>query len=115
MSAQPDFSATPVNRPVARHAPESLFAVPAAGERVFHCYALIAEPEPALLPRVLEFFAKRGLIPYRCHATVEGRDDATLTIDLQVCGLDDWSADHVGQSLRQIVGVQTVLMSRLTR
>ncbi len=64
---------------------------------------------------MLEFFAKRNLIPYRCHATVEGRDDAVLSIDLQVCGLDDWSADHVGQSLRQIVGVHAVLMSRLTR
>jgi len=115
MSAQPEFSSQPVSRSVARHAPESLFGPPQAGERVFHCYALTAEPEAALLPRVLQFFAKRGLVPYRCHATVEGQNDATLSIDVQVCGMDDWSADHLGQSLRQIVGVHAVLMSRLNR
>jgi acetolactate synthase regulatory subunit len=112
MSAQAEFSPA---RPAQRHAPEALFTLPEAGSRTYYCYALIAEPEPGLLPRVLEFIAKRGLVPYRCHATVEGQNDATLSIDLQVCGLDDWSADHVGQSLRQIVGVHTVLMSRLTR
>lgn len=117
MSAQPDFSSASADpaRPAQRHAPEKLFVPPATGERVYHCYALIADPEAALLPRVLQFFAKRNLVPYRCHATVEGRDDGVLSIDVQVCGMDDWSADHLGQSLRQIVGVHTVLMSRLVR
>jgi hypothetical protein len=115
MSAQPEVSSDQVFRPMARHAPEAQFVLPEAGARVFYCYALTAEPEAALLPRVLQFFAKRNLVPYRCHATVEGQNDATLSIDVQVCGLDDWSADHLGQSLRQIVGVHTVLMSRLNR
>ncbi len=112
MSAQPEFSSNLLPQ---RHAPEALFALPEPGARTYHCYALTAEPEASLLPRVLQFFAKRGLVPYRCHATVEGHNDATLSIDVQVCGMDDWSADHMGQSLRQIVGVHAVLMSRLTR
>ncbi len=112
MSAQPEFSP---DQSAQRHAPEAQFVLPQEGSRVFYCYALIAEPEAALLPRVLQFIAKRNLLPYRCHATVEGQNDAVLSIDLQVSGLDDWSADHLGQSLRQIVGVHTVLMSRLIR
>ena len=88
--------------------------VPVAGE-VFHCYALTAEPDPSVLPRALEFVAKRGLVPYRCHATLEGREGAELVIDLQVGGMDQMTADHVGECLRQIVGVNAVLTSRLVR
>ncbi|MBL8674357.1 MAG: hypothetical protein JNL07_05660, partial [Rhodospirillales bacterium] len=72
-------------------------------------------PDPSVLPRALEFIAKRGLLPHRCHATLEGRDGGELAIDLQVAGLDDMTADHVGECLRQIVGVNAVLMSRFTR
>jgi hypothetical protein len=87
---------------------------PLAGE-VFHCYALTAEPDPSVLPRALEFIAKRGLVPYRCHATLEGREGAELVIDMQVGGMDQMTADHVGDCLRQIVGVNAVLMSQVVR
>ncbi|MGE0154496.1 MAG: hypothetical protein AB7R90_17905 [Reyranellaceae bacterium] len=89
-------------------------AGPLAGD-VFHCFALTAEPDPSVLPRALEFIAKRGLLPYRCHATLEGREGAELVIDLQVGGMDQMTANHVGECLRQIVGVNAVLMSRLVR
>ncbi|QQS11351.1 MAG: hypothetical protein IPK81_17440 [Rhodospirillales bacterium] len=89
-------------------------AEPATGE-VFHCYALAAEPDPSVLPRALEFIAKRGLLPYRVHAAMEGRDGRELAIDMQVGGLDQMTADHVGACLRQIVGVNAVMMSLITR
>lgn len=89
-------------------------AAPAAGE-VFHCFALAAEPDPSVLPRALEFIAKRGLLPYRVHATMEGRDGRELAIDMQVAGMDQMTADHVGECLRQIVGVNVVMMSTITR
>lgn len=87
---------------------------PLAGD-VFHCYAVIAEPDPSVLPRALQYIAKRGLVPYRCHATLEGRDGEELVIDLQVGGMDQSTADHVGECLRQIIGVNSVLTSRLVR
>ena len=94
--------------------PHPVRAEPVAGE-VFHCYALLAEPDPSVLPRALQFIAKRGLIPYRCHATLEDRDGPELAIDLQVGGMDQMTADHVGECLRQIVGVNAVLTSSVRR
>ena len=40
--------------------------------RDVHCFAVAADPSPGLLPRVLELIAKRGLVPLRVHATLEG-------------------------------------------
>jgi len=115
--AQP--SPTPPSQAVhssaaAQHAADAARAEPVAGE-LFHCYALTAAPDPSVLPRALEFIAKRGLLPYRCHAVLEGRDGAELVIDLQVGGMDQMTADHVGECLRQIVGVQAVLTSSVRR
>jgi hypothetical protein len=81
------------------------------------CYGVSADPSPGLLPRVLEFVAKRGLVPLAVHASrcverdVEGVAD-TLSVDLQVEGLEPDAARHVGECLRQIVGVRHVAMSR---
>jgi acetolactate synthase regulatory subunit len=81
------------------------------------CYGVSADPSPGLLPRVLEYVAKRGLVPLAVHASrcVE-RDAAgvadTLSVDLQVEGLDADAAQHVGNCLGQIVGVRHVAMSR---
>jgi acetolactate synthase regulatory subunit len=81
------------------------------------CYGVSADPSPGLLPRVLEFVAKRGLVPLAVHASrcVErdghGVED-TLSVDLQVEGLDPDTARHVGNCLGQIVGVRHVAMSR---
>jgi acetolactate synthase regulatory subunit len=80
------------------------------------CYGVSADPSPGLLPRVLEFFAKRGLVPLTLHAVrclergAHGVED-TLSVDLQVDGLDRDSASHVRNCLEQIVGVRHVAMS----
>lgn len=104
--------------PQTQHALAAAAGQPLAGPlvgEVFHCYALTAEPDPSVLPRALEFIAKRGLVPYRCHATLEGREGRELVIDLQVSGMDQMTADHVGECLRQIIGVNAVLMSQVVR
>ena len=73
-----------------------------------YCFAISARPEPAVMPRVLEPFAKRGLVPSRWHAVCGGAD--ALVIDLQVA-LDPALVELVAASLRQIVGVESVLTS----
>jgi acetolactate synthase regulatory subunit len=81
------------------------------------CYGVSADPSPGLLPRVLEYVAKRGLVPLAVHASrcvergTQGVED-TLSVDLQVDGLDPDAAQHVGNCLGQIVGVRHVAMSR---
>ncbi len=75
------------------------------------CYSIHAAAEPGVMPRVLELFAKRSLVPGRCHSDVVGADGRELAIDLQVPGLDAHTADYIARCLRQIWGVETVLTS----
>jgi hypothetical protein len=59
------------------------------------------------MPRVLEIFAKRGLVPELWHSAIV-RPGNRLTIDVEVAGLGD-TADYVANCLRQITGVEVVL------
>ena len=87
--------------------PQPLFAdrpepVPTA------CFSLQARAEPGIMPRVLELFAKRGLVPSSWHSDVAGDE---LTIDLQMRGMESELADYVAACLRQIPGIEVVLTS----
>lgn len=84
-------------------------AQPAA--QVF-CFSLLAEAEPGIMPRVLELFAKRGLVPSRWVSDLSGARNRDLSIDIQIEGLSPETADYMAQCLRQIPGVATVLTSR---
>lgn len=75
------------------------------------CFAIQAEAEPGVMPRVLELLAKRGLVPLRWHADRVGPGGAELSIDLQVTGLEAPVSDYIARCLRQIQGVETVLTS----
>lgn len=77
------------------------------------CFSIQADAEPSVMPRVLELFAKRGLIPSRWHSDLgapAGRAPE-LTIDLQVTGLNRQQIDHVAASIRGMVSVSSVLTS----
>jgi hypothetical protein len=82
------------------------------------CYSILAAAEPGVMPRVLELFAKRGLVPNRWISDlVAARDSRAsgpgleLAIDLQIEGLTAELADYVARCLRQIHGVERVLTS----
>ena len=75
-----------------------------------HCFSVHAAAEPGVMPRVLELFAKRGLVPSSWTSRVGLEQD--LTIDIQMVGMSAEVADYVTKCLRQIVGVQVVLASR---
>jgi acetolactate synthase small subunit len=72
------------------------------------CFSVHAAAEPGLMPRVIELFAKRGLVPSSWISRVSGRE---ITIDLQMPGLDAEAAHYLARCLRQIVSVETVLVS----
>src|SRR3954454_13182379 len=78
------------------------------------CFSVQAAAEPGVMPRVLELFAKRGLVPQKWHSTVSG---TALAIDVQTGGVGRDTADYVARCMRQIVGVDAVLTSerRITR
>ena len=78
---------------------------------VIACFSVHAHAEPGVMPRVLELFAKRGLIPFVWHSTVCGTDRAELTIDIQMHGLGRDLMDYIAGCLRQIAYVEVVLTS----
>ncbi len=75
------------------------------------CYCVEGEADPGLLPRVLELFAKRGLVPERFFAQPSRHGSAGLMIDLQVRGFSAAERELVASCLRQIPLVWTVLTS----
>jgi acetolactate synthase small subunit len=75
------------------------------------CFSVHAHAEPGVMPRVLELFAKRGLVPSAWHSSTSGTRDAALTIDIQMSGLDRDVTDYIAACLRQIAFVEVVLTS----
>jgi len=75
------------------------------------CFSVHGLADPSAMSRVIEVFAKRGLVPDRWHSTVCGQNGRELQIDLQVVGLDSDLTERVAQSLRQLVCVESVLTS----
>lgn len=74
------------------------------------CFSLTCAADPGAMPRVLELFAKRGLVPDSWISRRTGPDE--LSIDFQLEGLDWDIADVMAHQMRQMVSVQTVLISR---
>ncbi len=77
------------------------------------CFSIQADADPGVMPRVLELFAKRGLIPSRWHSDLEDPTGSapSLTIDLQVTGLTHQQINHVAASIGSMVSVISVLTS----
>ena len=81
----------------------SVLALKRNSSTVRYCFE--ADVEPGVLLRALELLAKRGLVPARVFA--QAIDDA-LSVEIEVEGLASETAEHVGRSLAQIVGVREV-------
>ncbi len=81
-------------------------------QRTF-CFSIQAVAEPGVMPRVLELFAKRNLVPERWVSGVHGPADrgADLMIDLQVAGLSAQDTDYIARCLEQLAYVRSVLTS----
>jgi acetolactate synthase small subunit len=72
-------------------------------------FSVHARPDPGVMPRVLEHFAKRGLVPSRWHSTVSEADQARLTIEIRMNGLGPDITEYIAACLRQITAVEGVL------
>lgn len=89
-------------------APEE--AVPVA------CFSVLTEADPSAVPRVLEIFALRDLIPSQIHVTGGGGEnlrapEAELVIDVQVSGVGRKASEAIARKLRAIICVHSVLTS----
>ena len=79
------------------------------------CFSVTADAEPGAMARVLEVFAKRGLVPNQWHSTLAGRHEEELQIDVQIAGVDAALARRLAGTLRQVVAVRSVLTSEKRR
>ena len=90
-------------------------AATAGGDASTVCFSIQAAAEPGVMPRVLELFAKRSLVPERwvsgVHGPADPRRAAELMIDLQVAGLTRQDQDYLARCLAQITDVRSVLTS----
>lgn len=77
--------------------------------RTTACFSVSALVDPGLLPRLLEPFAKRGLVPSALYARQHGED---VSVDIQIDGLSQEEAAMIGRGMRQIFGVNVVLVSQ---
>src|ERR1700681_3943152 len=75
-------------------------------------FSVHAHAEPGVMPRILELFAKRGLVPSAWHSTTSGTDEAELTIDILMRGVARDGTDYIAACLRQIADVEVVLISQ---
>ncbi len=74
-------------------------------------FAVHADPAPDVMPRVLELFAKRDLVPTRWHSTVVAGPRAELQIDVQVEGLEPETGHYIARCVAALVNVREVLTS----
>ena len=76
------------------------------------CFSVHARAEPGVMPRVLELFAKRGLVPSFWQSSTSGGDRSQLTINIQMPGLANETIDYMAACLRQIASVEGVAISQ---
>ena len=76
------------------------------------CFSVRARAEPGVMPRVLELFAKRGLVPSFWQSSTSGSDRSQLAINIQMRGLGSETIDYIAACLRQIAFVEVVVTSR---
>ncbi len=77
-----------------------------------HCFRVHAAAEAAMLPRVIEFFAKRGLVLERVECRSSGAD---LAIEIEAAGLASAAATHIARCIGSLVGVERVAVASNTR
>ena len=75
------------------------------------CFSVSAAREAGVMLRVLELFAKRGLVPDSVHAGMGDDGRESLAVDLQVSGLSEETASRIAASLRSLISVGRVLVS----
>ena len=75
-------------------------------EKPTACFSVTAQAEPGTLPRILELFAKRGLVPDHVQATKNNRGE--LSIEIRMDGMEQPLALYIGECLRAFFTVDQV-------
>lgn len=68
-----------------------------------------------MMPRLMELWAKRGLMPDRWHGVRETASGAYVEIDIESGEIDQALAARMAAAMREIFGVSQVLLSEKRR
>lgn len=63
------------------------------------------------MPRLMELWAKRGLVPDRWYGVRSGIDGGFIDVDVEIAGLAPCVAAQIAESMRAVFGVDQVLVS----
>ncbi|MGY9055459.1 MAG: hypothetical protein ACKVGZ_07625 [Alphaproteobacteria bacterium] len=72
------------------------------------CFSVVAFPDPSVMSRVLQLFAKRGIVPTRFTSTHHRGTDSRLVMDIQMAGIGPELAAYLGRCMAQITCVESV-------
>ncbi|MDA0661443.1 MAG: hypothetical protein O3B08_01220 [Proteobacteria bacterium] len=76
---------------------------------------MTAVADPGALPRILELFAKRGLVPAQMTVTRTGPDGDGLHVNIRMPDMEQSLAIYIGECLRAMFCVEEVFVSELQR
>ena len=80
--------------------------------RRVHCFSIVAEADPSVLPRVFDILAMFNQVPERCHSSrLDHEPDRPLMVDLQIAGLSAEEVHLIEKKLERMVFVTQVLSS----
>ena len=77
----------------------------ATPSRNFAYFTVPANADPGAMPRILELFAKRGLVLDYCRMD---RFGDKLSVELEIAGLDPEQAAYIGRCIGEIYIVDAV-------
>ncbi len=63
------------------------------------CFSVRALADPGVMPRVLEQFARRGIVPGRWYCSVRGPRGDELAVDVEMAGLAPETAERLAANL----------------
>lgn len=72
------------------------------------CFTVTAHAAPGVLPRVLEYFEKRGLVPDHFEARQNGGE---LIVEIHARNMDQELARYIGRCMNELLEVDRVLVS----
>jgi hypothetical protein len=72
-------------------------------------FFVTATADPGIAPRLVEPFAKLGLVPARVHISSEDGVGGEITADLRAAGVSRQTAHLLAKALGRIVGVRQVI------
>ena len=75
-------------------------------------FTVHAAADPQVLPRVLEMFALRNVVPRRVHGRTVGQPRGSFRIDVETDALSVQAADRMAERLRTMVPVEAVRARR---